>query len=170
MYAYSTDKIRLWHPKLDSQHFLVYINNEWGRGNHVQSSESVVAKVSVWKAGQICLIPKNQRTTPKVTTVQSTTTTRTPTAATRGITALTGSFNKQTTSPPARGLGNTSARQKDKKESWYDRSLTVPVIWLLGGGGLLLLILLIACTVCLCQSNSSDKSQTRVSPQEIDQF
>lgn len=54
MYAYSTDKIRLWHPKLDSQHFLVYINNEWGRGNHVQSSESVVAKVSVWKAGQIC--------------------------------------------------------------------------------------------------------------------
>ncbi|XP_052717245.1 uncharacterized protein LOC128189615 [Crassostrea angulata] len=177
MYAYSTDKIRLWHPKLDSQHFLVYINNEWGRGNHVQSSESVVAKVSVWKAGQICLIPKNQRTTPKVTTVQSTSTTRTPTAtargttaATRGTTALTGSFNKQTTSPPARGLGNTSARQKDKKESWYDRSLTVPVIWLLGGGGLLLLILLIACTVCLCQSNSSDKSQTRVSPQEIDQF
>lgn len=169
MYAYSTDKIRLWHPKLDSQHFLVYINNEWGRGNHVQSSESVVAKVSVWKAGQICLIPKNQRTTPKVTTVQSTTT-RTPTATTRGTTALTGSFNKQTTSPPARGLGNTSARQKDKKESWYDRSLTVPVIWLLGGGGLLLLIFLIACTVCLCQSNSSDKSQTRVSPQEIDQF
>lgn len=54
MYSYSTDKIRLWHPNLDGRHFLVYVNSKWGGGNHIQSSESVVAKVSVWKAGQIC--------------------------------------------------------------------------------------------------------------------
>lgn len=162
MYSYSTDKIRLWHPRLDSQHFLVYINNEWGRGNHMQSSESVVVKMAVWKADKVCLIPENKRTTPKPTTFKSTSTTQRTTPAT------TGGVNTPTTPPPPRGPGDTSSRQKDKEESWYDRSVTVPVVWLLGGGGLLLLILLITCTVCLCQNNPSDKTLTRVSPLEND--
>ncbi|XP_048770100.1 uncharacterized protein LOC125676240 [Ostrea edulis] len=143
MYSYSTDKIRLWHPNLDGRHFLVYVNSKWGGGNHIQSSESVVAKVSVWKAGQICLIPKSKRTTPNPTTTQSTT-------------AMTSRKRGQLTSlNPSTGTGNPSYQYTKKNESWYERSVAVPVLWLVVGGGCLLLFILISAAVtCLCKRNS----------------
>ncbi|XP_061187998.1 uncharacterized protein LOC133196068 [Saccostrea echinata] len=138
MYSYSSDKIRLWHPKLDGRHFLVYVSNDWGGGHHTQSAESVTARISVWKAGQICLIPPSHRTTPKTTTFPVTT---------------------LKPSHPSMSLGNASARDLNKKELWYDRSVTVPVLWLVvGGGGLLLLIFLLAIIIyCICKENSSNE-------------
>ncbi|XP_062588073.1 uncharacterized protein LOC134249741 [Saccostrea cucullata] len=137
MYSYSSDKIRLWRPKLDGRHFLVYVSSDWGGGHHTQSAESVIARISVWKAGQICLIPPSQRTTP--TTTKSYTTTL-------------------MTSYSSINVGNSSVRDLKKEELWYDRSVTVPVLWLVvGGGGLLLIIFLSISIYCLCKEKSSNE-------------